>query len=154
MFCWDGPHRLSGNEVLTTRRSPGDNAAAILKSWPRTSVGAHDGVSQILSMMSLMKADQSRALIREKIVGIAVVFTALTVALPVLAQETPPAEPEGYRLENYHASTPAALKGATVIDTARALALLHGGFERRDGAVVESFTQRIRNWLARVFAFG
>ena len=34
------------------------------------------------------------------------------------------------------------------------VALLHGGFERRDGAVVESFTQRIRNWLARVFAFG
>ena len=34
------------------------------------------------------------------------------------------------------------------------VALLHGGFERRDGAVVESFTQRGRNWLARVFAFG
>jgi hypothetical protein len=33
-------------------------------------------------------------------------------------------------------------------------ALLHGGFERRDGAVVESFTQRVRNWLARVYAFG
>jgi len=33
-------------------------------------------------------------------------------------------------------------------------ALLHGGFERRDGAVVESFTQRGRNWLARVYAFG
>ena len=36
----------------------------------------------------------------------------------------------------------------------RAAALLHGGFERRDGAVVKSFTQRIRNWLARVCAFG
>jgi len=33
-------------------------------------------------------------------------------------------------------------------------ALLHGGFERRDGAVVESFTQRVGNWLARVCAFG
>ena len=33
-------------------------------------------------------------------------------------------------------------------------ALLQGGFERRNGAVVESFTQRGRNWLARVFAFG
>ena len=33
-------------------------------------------------------------------------------------------------------------------------ALLHGGFERRDGAVVESFTQRGRNRLARVGAFG
>ena len=37
---------------------------------------------------------------------------------------------------------------------ANSVALLHGGFERRDGAVVESFTQRGRNWLARVFAFG
>ncbi len=36
----------------------------------------------------------------------------------------------------------------------RDAALLHGGFERRDGAVVESFTQRIENWLARVCAFG
>jgi transposase len=33
-------------------------------------------------------------------------------------------------------------------------ALLHGGFEKRDGAVVESFTQRVRNRLARVCAFG
>ena len=33
-------------------------------------------------------------------------------------------------------------------------ALLHGGFERGDGAVVESFTQRARNRLARVCAFG
>lgn len=120
MFCWDGPHRLSCNEVLTTRRSLWDSAAAILKSWPRTSVRADDGVSQILTMMSLMKAEQSRALIREKIGGIAVVVMALIVALPVLAQETPPVEPEGYRLENYHAPTPATLKGATVIDTARA----------------------------------
>jgi hypothetical protein len=34
------------------------------------------------------------------------------------------------------------------------VALLHGGFERRDGAVVESFTQRGRSRLARVCAFG
>ena len=33
-------------------------------------------------------------------------------------------------------------------------ALLHGGFERRDGAVVESFTRCVGNELARVFAFG
>ena len=32
-------------------------------------------------------------------------------------------------------------------------ALLHGGFERRDGAVVESFMQRVGNRLARVCAF-
>jgi hypothetical protein len=34
------------------------------------------------------------------------------------------------------------------------VALLHGGFERRDGAVVESVTQRVGNQLARVYAFG
>lgn len=50
----------------------------------------------------------------------AVVVLALLIGLPVLAQETTPAEPEGYRLEKYHAPTPATLKGATVIDTARA----------------------------------
>jgi hypothetical protein len=37
---------------------------------------------------------------------------------------------------------------------ANSVALLHGGFERRDGAVVESFTQRGRNRLIRVCAFG
>jgi len=36
----------------------------------------------------------------------------------------------------------------------RTAALLHRGFERREGAVVESFRQRIRNRLARVCAFG
>jgi hypothetical protein len=38
--------------------------------------------------------------------------------------------------------------------TRRNAALLHGGFERREGAVVESFRQRVRNRLARVCAFG
>ncbi len=42
----------------------------------------------------------------------------------------------------------------TVAITGAVAALFHGGFERRDGAVVESFTQRGRNWLARVYAFG
>jgi len=36
----------------------------------------------------------------------------------------------------------------------RGAALLHGGSERRDGAVAESFTRRGRNRLARVCAFG
>jgi len=40
-------------------------------------------------------------------------------ALPASAEEPPP-EPEGYRLEKYHAPTPETLKGATVLDTARA----------------------------------
>ena len=33
------------------------------------------------------------------------------------------------------------------------MALLHGGFERQEGAVVESFTRCVGNELARVFAF-
>jgi PQQ-dependent catabolism-associated CXXCW motif protein len=36
------------------------------------------------------------------------------------AEEGAPPEPEGYRLENYHAATPATLQGATTVDTARA----------------------------------
>ena len=44
----------------------------------------------------------------------------LAAAIPSSAQELPPAEPEGYRLDNYHARTPATLKGATVIDTEQA----------------------------------
>ena len=44
----------------------------------------------------------------------------LVAAIPSSAQEPPPAEPEGYRLDNYHARTPATLKGATVIDTEQA----------------------------------
>ncbi len=38
-------------------------------------------------------------------------------------QKARPPEPEGYRLEAYRASVPATLKGASVIDTARAFAL-------------------------------
>ena len=44
--------------------------------------------------------------------------------------------------------------GIMIANLRRHAALLHGGFERRDGAVVESFTQRGRNRLARVCAFG
>jgi PQQ-dependent catabolism-associated CXXCW motif protein len=54
-----------------------------------------------------------------KFFGIAVAAAALAFSLPSLAEEPSPAEPERYRLENYHAPTPATLKGATVIDAAR-----------------------------------
>jgi hypothetical protein len=47
-----------------------------------------------------------------------------------------------------------AYAGKTGLFAGAAAALLHGGFERRDGTVVESFTRRVRNWLARVYAFG
>jgi hypothetical protein len=49
-------------------------------------------------------------------------------------------------------AVPVRAQGAIV--HRREAALLHGGFERGDGAVVESFTQRARNRLARVCAFG
>ena len=49
----------------------------------------------------------------------AILCAALVVACPVFAMEPPPPEPEGYRLDAYHAPTPATLKGASVLDTAR-----------------------------------
>jgi PQQ-dependent catabolism-associated CXXCW motif protein len=52
---------------------------------------------------------------------------AFAAAAQTPAQETSPppcaTEPEGYRTENYHAPTPATLKGATVVDTAQAFDL-------------------------------
>ncbi|WP_018406105.1 PQQ-dependent catabolism-associated CXXCW motif protein [Methylocystis rosea] len=45
-------------------------------------------------------------------------------AAPAFAQAPP--EPEGYRLDNYHAPTPATLKGATVLDTPQAFELWSG----------------------------
>ena len=50
---------------------------------------------------------------------------AFAAAAQTPAQEPPPGvpEPEGYRMENYHAPTPATLKGATVVDTPQAFDL-------------------------------
>ena len=42
----------------------------------------------------------------------------------------------------------------TILCLAFAMGIVNAAIEGRDGAVVESFTQRIRNWLARVCAFG
>jgi PQQ-dependent catabolism-associated CXXCW motif protein len=56
-------------------------------------------------------------------VAISVAVAALAFTLAASAQESSPAEPEGYRLDNYHAPTPATLKGATVLDSARAFEL-------------------------------
>ncbi len=42
------------------------------------------------------------------------------------AEEAPPPEPDGYRLDHYHAPTPATLKGATVIGSAQAFDLWTG----------------------------
>ncbi|WP_424360820.1 PQQ-dependent catabolism-associated CXXCW motif protein [Methylocystis parvus] len=49
---------------------------------------------------------------------------ALVLAAPAQAQmKARPPEPEGYRMEAFRAPVPASLKGATVIDTARAFEL-------------------------------
>jgi PQQ-dependent catabolism-associated CXXCW motif protein len=52
-------------------------------------------------------------------------LAAFSIAATIATAETkaPPPEPEGYRLDAYRAPVPATLKGATVIDTARAFAL-------------------------------
>jgi PQQ-dependent catabolism-associated CXXCW motif protein len=57
-----------------------------------------------------------------KLCGVAAIFW-MVLNGAALAEEPAPPEPEGFRLENYHAPTPATLKGATVIDTDRAYKL-------------------------------
>ncbi len=54
---------------------------------------------------------------------------ALLLATGSLIAKTnaPPPEPAGYRMDAYRAPVPATLKGATVIDTARAFALWKAG---------------------------
>ncbi|MGA9599986.1 MAG: PQQ-dependent catabolism-associated CXXCW motif protein [Methylocystis sp.] len=53
-------------------------------------------------------------------IGIVALCAIFAAAVATQAQEAPPPEPEGYRMEKYHAPTPATLKGATVIDTPQA----------------------------------
>lgn len=55
-------------------------------------------------------------------------FIAMTLALTMLgrAQENP-AEPEGYRTDNYRAAVPATLAGARVLTTAQAEAIWRSG---------------------------
>ncbi|MEF3366577.1 PQQ-dependent catabolism-associated CXXCW motif protein [Methylocystis sp. 9N] len=54
------------------------------------------------------------------------VALALLAAFPAAATESPPPEPESYRLDNYHAPTPLTLKGARVLDTPQAYELWSG----------------------------
>ena len=53
--------------------------------------------------------------------GLLLLLAALGLAPSAAAETAAPNEPAGYRLENYRAPVPATLKGATVLDTARAL---------------------------------
>lgn len=53
----------------------------------------------------------------------AAAFAAAILLAGVARAQTPPPEPEGYREDAYRAPVPATLKGATVIDTAKAFDL-------------------------------
>ena len=65
-------------------------------------------------------------------------LTAAAIALAFLigAAYTPP-EPDGYRMDNYRAPTPATLRGATVLSTDDA----HAHWEKRDAAFVDVLPQ-------------
>jgi PQQ-dependent catabolism-associated CXXCW motif protein len=65
-------------------------------------------------------------------------FAAAAFALAFLigAAETPP-EPDGYRMDNYRAPTPATLHGATVLSTDEA----HAHWEKHDAAFVDVLPQ-------------
>jgi PQQ-dependent catabolism-associated CXXCW motif protein len=60
--------------------------------------------------------------------GTAALLAALLIGATPAAATTmkPPAEPEGYRMEDYRAPVPATLQGAAVIDTKRAFAIWSG----------------------------
>lgn len=62
---------------------------------------------------------------REHAAVLALALCASLAASPARAQ--PPDEPEGYRLENYRAPTPATLRGAKVLATAHAQTLWREG---------------------------
>lgn len=51
---------------------------------------------------------------------LAAAFVAAALAMPAMAQEQEPFEPEGYRSDNYRAPVPATLAGARVLTTSEA----------------------------------
>jgi PQQ-dependent catabolism-associated CXXCW motif protein len=53
-------------------------------------------------------------------------IAAIALAAPAVSETARPPEPETYRLDNYRAPVPATLKGASVIDTAKAFELWQG----------------------------
>ncbi|WP_027551111.1 PQQ-dependent catabolism-associated CXXCW motif protein [Bradyrhizobium sp. Cp5.3] len=54
---------------------------------------------------------------------LAAALVAVALAVPALAQQQEPFEPEGYRTDNYRAPVPATLEGARVLSTAQAEAI-------------------------------
>jgi PQQ-dependent catabolism-associated CXXCW motif protein len=61
-----------------------------------------------------------------RVFGVVVSLLALA-SVAARGGEGPPAEPEGYRLENYRAPTPATLSGARVVTTAQAEVIWRSG---------------------------
>ena len=55
-------------------------------------------------------------------------FAAAFVMLAAAVQADSPPEPDGYRMDDYRAPTPATLSGATVLDTEAAAALWREGY--------------------------
>jgi PQQ-dependent catabolism-associated CXXCW motif protein len=63
---------------------------------------------------------------RPKRAGLALCFLAFALA-PAAGQDTAIPEPDGYRMQDYRAPTPATLKGARVLTTPEAAALWKAG---------------------------
>ena len=68
--------------------------------------------------------------------GRSLAAAAFALAFLIGAAETPP-EPDGYRMDNYRAPTPATLRGATVLSTDDA----HAHWEKHDAAFVDVLPQ-------------
>jgi len=58
-----------------------------------------------------------------RLAGMFALFVLPLMAMPSWPQSAPTGEPDGYRMEDYRAPTPASLKGAQVVSTREAEAL-------------------------------
>ena len=58
-----------------------------------------------------------------RLAGVLALFVLPLMAMPARPQSAPTDEPDGYRMEDYRAPTPASLKGAQVVSTREAEAL-------------------------------
>ena len=64
---------------------------------------------------------------------LAAALVAAMLAVPALAQQQEPFEPEGYRTDNYRAPVPATLEGARVLTTAETEAI----WRAKNGAFID-----------------
>jgi PQQ-dependent catabolism-associated CXXCW motif protein len=70
-------------------------------------------------------------------IGIVALCASFAAGVVARAQAPPPPEPDGYRMEKYHAPTPATLKGATVVDTPQAFDL----WTRKAAVFIDALTR-------------